>query len=274
MADVARETGDESLLAPCRRLFDNIAERRMYITGGIGSHAHGERFTVDYDLPNESAYAETCAAISLVFFASRLANTDLDSRYGDVAERALYNGVLSGISLSGDRFFYANPLSYHPTAPLLDHVASDAERRPWYGCACCPPNIARMLASLSSYVYATSGDIVAVHLYAESSLRFQIDGTAATLRQATNYPWDGEIAFTVEAERPVAFTLALRIPGWATEYTLATPEGSRAPDASDTSIERGYLFVRRSWSPGDTVTLHLFRNGRDRSVEIELAAAP
>ncbi len=251
MADVAKETADATLLAACRTLFDNIADRRMYITGGIGSHAHGERFTVDYDLPNEAAYAETCAAISLVFFASRMVNAELDGRYADVMERALYNGVLCGLSRSGDRFFYANPLSYHPTAPLLHHVRSDAERQPWYGCACCPPNIARLLASLPSYVYSTSDDTVAVHLYADSRLELDIDGTRGALVQSTTYPWDGEMTFTCESDGPMTFTLALRIPGWADGYELSTPDSSKA------ELTRGYLSFRRTWLPGDTVRLSL-----------------
>jgi hypothetical protein len=268
MADVARETGDEELLDACRRLFANIAERRMYVTGGIGSHRRGERFTFDYDLPNESAYAETCASIALMFFASRLADIDLDSRYADVAERALYNGVLGGLSLRGDRFFYANPLTYHPTAPLLPHVRSDGERRPWYGCACCPPNIARLIASLGSYVYSvspatahggaghpTAGETptVAVHLYAHSRLDLSAIGGRGTLVQRTHYPWEGEISFTYEGDAPTPLTLALRIPGWASAYKLSGPGTA----AVESTLRRGYLTFTRTWHPGDTVTLSL-----------------
>lgn len=252
MADVARETGDEALLAACRRLFENIASRRMYVTGGIGSHARGERFTFDYDLPNESAYAETCAAISLVFFASRMANLELDSRYADVAERALYNGVLGGLGLDGTSFFYANPLAYHPTAADLPHVRSDGERQPWYGCACCPPNIARLLASLASYLYSTHDDTVAVHHYAESTLELTLDAAAGTLRQTTGYPWDGEITFTWDGPGPATFTLAMRIPSWARSYRLTATD---APVEGE--LRSGYLFYRATWQPGDTVRLSL-----------------
>ncbi len=272
MVDVAARTGDERLMEACRRLFASIAGRRMYISGGIGSQTHGERFSYDYDLPGESAYAETCAAISLVFFASRLANAELDSHYADVAERALYNGALGGISLSGDRFFYANPLTFHPTAPHLPHVRSDAERQPWYGCACCPPNIARLLASLGAYLYGVSGDdgdsagggpTVAVHLYAQSSLELDVAGTAVTVRQETNYPWDGRVVFTIDAQAPVELTLALRIPAWATGWTVTGPDG--APLVADAApapgggliIKRGYVYVRRTWTPGQTLCLDL-----------------
>ncbi|MFW5775743.1 MAG: glycoside hydrolase family 127 protein [Spirochaetota bacterium] len=260
MADVARETGDDELMDSCRRLFESVVRRRMYVTGGIGSHMHGERFTYDYDLPNESAYAETCASIALVFFASRMANAELDGRYADAMERALYNGALGGLSLTGDRFFYANPLSYHPTAPFLPHVRSDAERRPWYGCACCPPNIARLIASLGSYLYSTDGDTVAVHLYAESRLEIEIDGARGALVQQTDYPWNGEIAFSYEGEHPATFTLALRIPEWAGSYDLRVEPGharEARPSPSDARLERGYLSFRRTWHRGDIVRLSL-----------------
>ncbi len=257
MVDVAVSTGDDELMEACRRLFDSIASRRMYISGGIGSHSHGERFTFDYDLPNEAAYAETCAAISLVFFASRLANAELDSRYGDVMERALYNGVLGGLSRSGDRFFYANPLTYHPTAARLPHVRSDAERQPWYGCACCPPNIARLLASLGTYLYGmasgdgqdgANGPVIASHLYAESIVQFEAGGVGVTLHQHTEYPWNGTVTFDVEARSPVTFTLALRIPGWAEGWSIT---------GADYTVDRGYASMTRVWSPGDTVRLEL-----------------
>lgn len=260
MVDVATRTGDQQLMDACRRLFDSIAVKRMYISGGIGSHSHGERFTFDHDLPNESAYAETCAAIALVFFASRMANATLDGRYADVMERALYNGAIGGLSLSGDRFFYANPLSFHADGARLPHVRSDAERQPWYGCACCPPNIARLLASLGSYIYGVgtgaSGDpVAAVHLYAESSLQFQAGGTGVTLRQQTDYPWTGDVALTVDAARPVAFTLALRIPGWADGWSTAwaTLEG----DQRGPRVENGYAFFDRTWEPGECLHLRL-----------------
>ena len=270
MVDVAVSTGDERLLDSCRTLFTNIATRRMYVTGGVGSHSHGERFTVDYDLPNESAYAETCAAIALVFFASRLVNAELDGRYADVMERALYNGVLGGLSLSGDRFFYANPLAFHPTAPMLPHVRSDAERQPWYGCACCPPNIVRLIASLPGYLYSVNDRTVAVHLYAESSLEVRTDALSGTLTQQTAYPWDGEVTFTWQADSPAAFTLALRIPQWADDYRIVLPEsaeaGTDAASPAGTRLERGYLSVERTWNPGDEVRLTLpMRVRRTRS---------
>ncbi|TVR52240.1 MAG: glycoside hydrolase family 127 protein, partial [Spirochaetaceae bacterium] len=170
-------------------------------------------------------------------------------RYADVIERALYNGVLAGLSLSGDRFFYANPLSFHPTSPVLHHVRSDAERQPWYGCACCPPNIARLLASLGSYVYGLADDTVAVHLYAASTLEFTIAGSNCRLTQKTVYPWEGEAEFTVGVPEPLNFTLALRIPAWADGWSI---------DGADVSaVEKGYAYITRRWKAGDRVRLSL-----------------
>ena len=249
MVDVARETGDEKLLEACRAIFGSIVGRRMYLTGGIGSSRYGERFTYDYDLPNESAYAETCAAIALIFFASRLLNLDLKGTYGDVVERVLYNGALGGQSLQGDRFYYANPLTYHPTAPLLPHIRVDAERQEWYAVSCCPPNIARLIASLGSYIYSVGEKAVAVHLYAESEIQLNVDGGRGTLVQTTNYPWDGEITFGFDGNKALTFTLALRIPQWAGDYTI---EGANGAELRD-----GYLWFSKTWRPGDHVKLLL-----------------
>ena len=196
MADVAAGTGDASLRAACRRIWKSATQRRMYITGGIGSSRHGERFTCDYDLPNETAYAETCASIGLVFFAHRMLQAEADGEYADVMERALYNGVMSGVSLDGKHFFYANPLTAHPVSYAArtgddhgDHT--DPTRQEWFGCACCPPNIARLLASLGQYVYSQRGDVLYVHLYADGTASCNLAGQRVTVTQRTEYPWQG-----------------------------------------------------------------------------------
>ncbi len=167
MADLAIETADRGLAEACRRLWRNVTRRRMYVTGGVGSSAFGEAFTFDSDLPNDRAYTETCAAVGLVFWAHRMLQLDTLGEYGDVMERALYNGVLSGISLDGEKYFYVNPLEVWPEACAkrsdLNHVKTS--RRPWFGCACCPPNISRLLASLGGYIYSTAEDELFVHLY-------------------------------------------------------------------------------------------------------------
>jgi hypothetical protein len=179
MADVATETGDRALLAACRRLWQNTTERKMYVTGGIGARHLGEAFGDDWELPNETAYAETCAAVGLVFFAHRMLQIEADGRYADVMERALYNGVLAGISLDGEKYFYVNPLA----------SAGGHHRQPFFDCACCPPNIARLLASLGPYVYSAGRDALYVHLYVGGEARADVAGRRVVLKQRTAYPW-------------------------------------------------------------------------------------
>ncbi len=242
MADIAAETGDEALLAACRRLWESVTARRMYVTGGVGSAHHGERFTGDYDLPNASAYAETCAAIGLVFFAHRMLQIEADARYGDVMERALYNGVLSGLSLDGKGFFYVNPLA----------SAGNHHRRPWFGCACCPPNLARLVASLGRYAYSSGDHSLYVHLYAEGRAKAAIAGQTVSLTQRTDYPWDGLVELSVGTRRPVDFALALRIPAWARKWELRVNGRKASPP-----VRKGYAIIKRTWQDGDAVTLEL-----------------
>jgi DUF1680 family protein len=243
MVDLAGELGDKSLLAACDRLWQSVCLRRMYITGGIGSLHSGEAFSVDYDLPNATAYAETCAAIGLVLWNWRLLQLRCDGRYADVMERALYNGVLSGVSLDGTRFFYDNPLS----SVGLHH------RRDWFDCACCPPNLARLLASFGQLAYSQGEREAAVHLYVAGSARLSVGETPVTLRQQTRYPWDGAVTITVEPERPLAFGLRLRVPGWC-RGARVTLNGEPVRDAP---LQSGYLLLDREWRPGDTVALDL-----------------
>jgi len=253
-ADVAAETGDTELLATCRRLWRSLTRRRMYVIGGVGSTARGEAFTFDYDLPNETAYAETCANIALVFFAHRMLQIEADSEYADVMERALYNGVLSGVSLDGKRFFYANHLTVYPQAAkgAHDHVA--ASRQDWFGCACCPPNIARLIASIGQYVYSTSKDELYVHLYVGGSAECSVAGEKVVIRQETQYPWDGLVKLTVEPEAPSRFALALRIPGWCRGAKLEV--NGKAVGLRGVT-RKGYAVLRRVWERGDRIELVL-----------------
>jgi len=257
MADVAMETGDKSLLKALRKLWDNCAGRRMYVTGGIGSTRFGERFTFDYDLPNESAYAETCAAIGLVFWAHRMLHLDPDGRYADVMERSLYNGVLSGVSLDGTHFFYVNPLAFHPEAaqknPAL-HQRAAGGRQGWFGCACCPPNVARLIASLGGYAYSQSGTEARVHLYIRGRAKLEVAGQAVEIVQKTDYPWTEKVRLAVRPERPSTFTLSLRIPGWCRSARLRVNGKSvrLAP-----IVKKGYAAIRREWKRGDRVELTL-----------------
>ncbi len=251
MADLARETGDESLLRACERLYESIL-RRMYITGAAGSSRHNEGFTGDFDLPNEDAYAETCASIALVFWMQRMLQLDCDGKYADTLERALYNGVLSGISLAGDTFFYVNPLAVHRSAHQSLNERHTAHRRSWFGCACCPPNIARLLASLGGYIYAASDDTAVIHLYVGSSAQLQLGGQPVILRQQTEYPWDGAVTITVQPQAATAFALKLRVPGWCKAYAV-TINGEKV----NALAEKGYLRLERTWQPGDQIGLNL-----------------
>lgn len=244
MADLAAEDGDSSLLVACRRLWQHLTTRRMYVMGGIGSSKDNEGFTDDYDLPNESAYAETCAGIALVFWAQRMLKIDCDRRYADIMELALYNAVLSGVSLDGTHFFYDNPL------------ASDGahHRTEWFGCPCCPPNLSRLIASLGGYIYAQGDDEAVVHLYVQSEAQLRLGQQEVTLRQTTNYPWDGAVRLGVGLAGPATFGLRLRLPSWCSAPRLSI--NGVEIDLAGTS-EGGYACVRRTWADGDEVALDL-----------------
>ena len=242
VADLARELSDESLYETCQDIWDHLNSKRLYITGGLGSSEGNEGFTADYDLPNSSAYAETCAAIGLVIWSQRLLQLDADSRYADVLEQALYNGVLSGISLEGNSFFYVNPLESH----------GKHHRQSWFKCACCPPNIARLLLSLGSYLYSVTDNDILVHLYAQCTSTLSVGSHQVTLHQQTNYPWDGEVRFEIELDEPTEFGLYLRIPGWCPHARL-TLAGADIPFEE----RKGYAHVTRIWQSGDTLVLYL-----------------
>ena len=259
MADVAAETDDETLLAACEQLWNNVTQRRLYITGGIGSSARGERFTYDYDLPNETAYAETCAAIGLVFWAHRMLQFDGNSTYANIIEWALYNGVLSGISLDGRRFFYVNPLevdieAHRHRAEAFGRPRFSPSRQEWFGTACCPPNIARLLASLGEYIYSQAEKEVYVHLYVGGSTELSIDGHAVALQVETDYPWGETVTIAVHPDQATGFSLALRIPAWcrAAEVKVNGEQVGIEP-----LMDKGYAKIKRLWQPGDEVALRL-----------------
>ncbi|RCX22507.1 hypothetical protein DFP94_10187 [Fontibacillus phaseoli] len=259
MADVAAETGDKSLLAACRKLWDNIVSRQMYITGGVGSMPQGEAFSFDYDLPNDTVYAETCASIGLIFFAQRMLRIAPESQFADVMERALYNTVVGGMSRDGKHFFYVNPLEVDPKAcgganRKYDHIKP--VRQEWFGCACCPPNVARLLASLGEYIYTVQGNTLYTHLYIGGEAALEVAGNKVTLKQTSNYPWDGKIKLEViRAEAGEAFGLAVRIPGWCKEASL-TVNGAGYP-LNDQTMINGYARIERAWQPGDILELRV-----------------
>ena len=257
IADVALETGDDELVALSKLLWDDLTQKQMYIHGGIGPSHSNEGFTFAYDMPTETAYAETCAAIALAFWAHRMFHLDPDSRYIDIMERAIYNGSLSGLSFDGAGFFYANPLAAYPGvnpmgrwSGILD--SGHFRRVDWFFCPCCPPNISRLIASIGEYSYSQAGNRIYAQLYHDNRVALEVGGQALTIAQHTNYPWDGTIRFAVEAGAPIDFELALRIPDWCYDFELSV-KGERV----EVALENGYALVSRQWADGDTVELTL-----------------
>jgi len=255
MADIAAKTNDETLKKACETIFNNIKDKQMYITGGVGSTAHGEAFTYDYDLPNDTVYSETCAAIGLIFFAQRMLKLDQDRKYADVLERALYNTVTSGMALDGRHFFYVNPLEVQPEAseksPIKRHVK--AERQKWYGCACCPPNVARLLTSLGQYIYTESNDTIFTHLYIGSKADFTVNNKKVTVKQTTNYPSEGKATFVFDMSENNEFTFALRIPEWCKNYKIFINN----EEYRELDLNKGYLYITREFLNSDVVEISM-----------------
>ncbi|QJD88475.1 glycoside hydrolase family 127 protein [Cohnella herbarum] len=254
--DIADEYDDASLLDAVRSLWNNTVQKRMYVTGGIGSSDSFEAFSFDYDLPNERAYAETCASIGLMNWGHRLLQIEADSKYADTMERTLYNGLLSGISLDGRSYFYVNPLEVWPviSGKRDDIPGATLRRQPWFGCACCPPNIARLIASLGKYIYSANENELYVHLYIGSQVTQDIGGRQVTVSQQTNYPWDGAVGIRIETEAPTEFTIALRLPAWCRRAQLRV-NGQRIDPVLST--ERGYVKINREWQKGDSIELDM-----------------
>ncbi|SDR84928.1 beta-L-arabinofuranosidase domain-containing protein [Opitutus sp. GAS368] len=255
MIDLAGDRHDAPLAAQCRALWQAIVTRHLYLTGGVGTEPYGEKFCEPFDLPPDRAYAETCAAIGVMMCARRLLELELHGGYADVMERALYNNVLSGLALDGRTFFYVNPLEVVPAVAKRRYECHlvKTQRVPWFGCACCPPNVARLFASLGDYAYSQMPDGLAVHLYAEGEAGFQSGTGAVRLLVRTDYPWQGRVEFRIEPEWAAAeFTLHLRIPGWCRQPGLVLNGVAREPGAVD-----GYARISRIWRSGDRVVLDL-----------------
>lgn len=256
MADLAALTKDSALRDACVRLWDNLTGKQMYITGGIGSTHQGEAFTFDYDLPNDTVYAETCASIGLIFFARRMLELEPDARYADVMERALYNNVLGSMAQDGKHYFYVNPLEVWPQActcnPDKHHVKS--ERQGWFGCACCPPNVARLLTSMNQYIYTVHGDTLYTNLYIGSEVNTALGGTAVAVSQQSNYPWEGTVTLQVNPGEAAEFGIALRIPSWTSSAEIRVGGETLSLDES---VQQGYCVIRRVWNAGDTIELKL-----------------
>ena len=259
IADVAALTGDRDYIDAIDRIWDNIVSKKLYITGGIGATNNGEAFGANYELPNMSAYCETCAAIGNVYVNYRMFLLHGDAKYYDVLERSLYNGLLSGVSLEGDGFFYPNPLE----------SAGQHQRKAWFGCACCPSNICRFIPSVPGYIYAVKDSDLYVNLYMSNTMNQKVAGKEVQVSQETNYPWDGDVKITVDKNSAKTFAMKLRIPGWVRGqvvpsdlYTYA--DGKKLGykvlvngEEVESEIENGYFTIRRNWKKGDVVSLHL-----------------
>ncbi|MGG1639776.1 glycoside hydrolase family 127 protein [Paenibacillus sp. NRS-1782] len=254
MADLAAKTGDASLLKACEALWDDVTNRKMYITAGIGSSVNAEAFTCSHDLPNDSMYCETCASVGLAFWANRMLRLAPDRKYADVLERALYNGTISGMDLDGKRFFYVNPLevnAFQKSRKDQKHVK--IERQKWFFCACCPPNLARMIASVEDNMYTQTEDTLYTHLYIASRVNMVLSGQEVEITQTHHYPWDADLTFSIHAAEPTSFTWVLRIPGWCKQAEVKV----NGETISLHHLKKGYVEIQRTWNDGDVVTLHL-----------------
>lgn len=257
MADVAAITGDSSYIKAIDKIWDNIVSKKIYITGGIGARHAGEAFGNNYELPNLSAYCETCAAIGNVYMNYRLFLLHGDAKYFDVLERTLYNGLISGVSLDGGSFFYPNPLSSN----------GKYSRKPWFGCACCPSNVSRFIPSLPGYVYAVKNDQVYVNLYLSNKAELKVDKKKILLEQETGYPWNGDIRLKI-TQGNQDFTMKLRIPGWVRGNVLPGDLYSYTDNQKpayqvavngqtvESDVNDGYLSIARKWKKGDVVEVH------------------
>lgn len=257
MADVAAITGDSSYIKAIDKIWDNIVSKKIYITGGIGARHAGEAFGNNYELPNLSAYCETCAAIGNVYMNYRLFLLHGDAKYFDVLERTLYNGLISGVSLDGGSFFYPNPLS----------SSGKYSRKPWFGCACCPSNVSRFIPSLPGYVYAVKDDQVYVNLFLSNKAELKVDKKKIILEQETDYPWKGDIRLKI-AQGNQNFTMKLRIPGWVRGNVLPSDLYAYADNQKpvyrvsvngqtvESDVNNGYLSIARKWKKGDVVEVH------------------
>lgn len=258
ITDVAALTGNDDYVKAVDRIWENVVSKKLYITGGVGARHKGEAFGDNYELPNKTAYNETCAAIGKALWNHRLFLLHGDAKYIDVLERVIYNGFLSGISMTGDRFFYPNPL------------ASDGkERSPWFGCACCPVNVVRFIPSIPGYAYAKRNDSIYVNLFIGSSAKLKLKNNTVLLKQKTKYPWDGNVEITVEPQRSTEFTVNIRIPGWAQDrpvpsdlyqYMKTSSESAELSVNGKTmpmDMDKGFARIKRTWKSGDIIELNL-----------------
>lgn len=246
-AHLAAETDDKSLFDACETLWDNATKKQMYVTGGFGAQVHGEAFSFDYQLPNDLSYTETCAAISFAFFAQKMLMCDVDSKYSDVLERILYNGSISGMALDGKHFFYTNPLEVwdeqNRRVPAFRH--NKVKRPGWFGCACCPPNLARMITSLGNYIYSSDEKTVYTHLYIGSEAEVKVGNETVKIKLVSDMPWEGNVKFTLSGGN---YTFAVRIPSWADKFDLNV-NGEKV----EYETKKGYAYIEREWKNDDVL---------------------
>lgn len=266
VADIAALTGDEKYLQAVDRIWENMVSKKFYVQGGLGAIPHGERFGDNYELPNATAYNETCAAIANVYWNQRMFQLHGESKYIDVLEKSLYNGLISGVGLDGKSFFYTNAMQIKNS---FSHSAMEPERAGWFDCSCCPTNVARLIPSIPGYVYAQKDDNVYVNLFVSSSASIKVHQKPVTIVQENNYPWDGNLKFTVSPKSADSFKMLMRIPGWSQNQAVPSDLYSFSSSSEqkisikingqpvDYTIEKGYAVLNRKWKKGDVIEMNL-----------------
>jgi DUF1680 family protein len=266
VADIAALTNDRKMLNAVDSIWNNLVSKKLYVQGGAGAVPDGERYGNDYELPNETAYNETCAAIANVYWNQRMFQLHGESKYIDILEKILYNGLISGIGLDGKSFFYTNAMQIQN---VFSHGSMEPERSGWFECSCCPTNLTRLLPSIPGYVYAEKDKSLYVNLFVNSSANIVLDGKPLTIVQENEYPWKGDLKFTVSPKNPTSFVIMLRIPGWARNeetpsylYSFKNVSDKRAiitvnGKLAEYSIQYGYAVLNRTWKEGDVIDMNL-----------------
>lgn len=266
MADVAALTGDQQYLSAIDKIWNNVVEKKIYVHGGIGASGDGERFAGNYELPNSTAYNETCAAIANVYWNQRMFQLYGDSKYIDILEKSLYNGLLSGVGMDGKSFFYTNAMEIKNN---FKHKDMEAERSGWFPCSCCPTNVTRLIPSVPGYMYAVKDDAVYVNLFASSTSTVSVKNKKIGIVQQNDYPWSGELSFKIEPQGTSTFKMLIRIPGWAHDqampsdlYSFVDTQAKQVPITVNGKvfqypIEKGYAVLSRTWKKGDVVVVNL-----------------
>lgn len=267
MADVAALTGDQQYLAALDKIWNNVVSKKFYVQGGVGAVGHGERFGGNYELPNSTAYNETCAAIANVYWNQRMFQLYGDAKYVDVLERSLYNGLLSGVGMDGKSFFYTNAMEIRKS---FKHTDMEGTRSGWFTCSCCPTNIVRLIPSVPGYMYATRDDRLYINLFANSSGNFTVNRKEVAITQENNYPWSGDLTFRIDPKSPTRMDVLIRIPGWALDDAVPSDLYSFA-DRLDSTVrvsingtlqpgqrmEKGFVVISRTWKKGDVISVRL-----------------